>query len=422
MNPDHKERINAVTGSDILVVDDNVNNLKLLEGILINAGYRVRLASDGELALRSAMAHTPSLVLMDIRMPGMDGYEACRRLKEDEGTREVPVIFISILEDEGDKVKGFQAGAADYINKPFQPAEVLARIKNQLRLKELTEKLEQKIHERTEKLILANKHLQQEITERRLAEEEIITLNRELEKRVIARTQQLEATNRELEAFAYSISHDLRAPLRHINGFVSLLEESAGQVLDEQSRHYMNTISKSAIKMGILIDNLLNFSRMGSQEMFFKEVNTGDLIREVIDDFASECKEREIVWKIADLPPVEGDRSMLKIVLTNLVSNAVKFTRTRDRAVIEAGGQKQEDEVVVYIRDNGVGFDPDYTEKLFGVFHRLHGSDEFEGTGVGLAIAQRIILRHGGRMWAEGEPERGAAFYFSLPLNRERVS
>lgn len=251
-----------------------------------------------------------------------------------------------------------------------------------------------------------------DITRRRRGEEEIRTLNRELGKR----TTELEAINKELEAFAYSISHDLRAPLRHMVGFTELLQKNSASTQDEKGRRYMMIILESAKRMGTLIDDLLAFSRIGRAETRETIVSLEQLVSEVQRETWQETDGRNITWRIGPLPDLYGDRSMLKLALVNLISNAVKFTRTSPRPEIEIGcSEKRADTVVVFIKDNGVGFDMKYVNKLFGVFQRLHRADEFEGTGIGLATVQRIIRRHGGEVWAEALVGSGATFYLSFP-------
>lgn len=269
--------------------------------------------------------------------------------------------------------------------------------------------------EQAKKRLLASARLIGEIVERKRAEAEVHSLNQELEQRVHDRTSQLEAANSELEAFAYSVSHDLRAPLRHIDGFLHLLEGRGTAALDEQSRHYMATIADAARRMGTLIDDLLSFSRMGRQHMSRTPVDLNVVVQEIVRELEEDACERSVEWRIADLPVVSGDRAMLRVVFVNLLSNALKFTRSRERAEVEVGALSRGAEAVIFVRDNGVGFDPAYADRLFGVFQRLHRAEEFEGTGIGLANVRRIVERHGGRTWAEGRLDHGATFWLSLP-------
>ena len=249
----------------------------------------------------------------------------------------------------------------------------------------------------------------------RASEASLRQLNGDLERRVRSRTAELEAANRELEAFSYSVSHDLRAPLRHIGGFADLLGRHAGSSLDDKARRYIDMISSSSRNMGMLIDDLLSFSRMGRSEMRQSTVCLNELVAEVRSALAAEAEGRSIVWDVAPLPEVPGDPAMLRVVFMNLFSNAVKYTRGCDPARITVGATVRDDETVVFVQDNGAGFDMAYQHKLFGVFQRLHRAEEFEGTGIGLANVRRIIERHDGRVWAEGVPGQGATFFVALP-------
>lgn len=289
--------------------------------------------------------------------------------------------FNTTLVDESGKAIGVASVCRDITEQKRIEAE-LARYR---------EDLEKQVHERTSELEIAKNNLRQ-------------------------RAAALEAVNRELEAFAFSVSHDLRAPLRHIDGFLGLLQKKARTALDEQGRHYMEVIADATNKMGRLIDDLLSFSRMSRHTMSFQPVVLEPLVRDIIRELEIEAAGRNVAWRIGDLPTVDGDASMLRIVLVNLISNALKFTRLQQCAEIEIGSQNdQTSETVIFVRDNGVGFDMTYGDKLFGVFQRLHKAEEFEGTGIGLATVHRIIARHGGRTWAQGMLDQGAAFYFTLP-------
>jgi light-regulated signal transduction histidine kinase (bacteriophytochrome) len=265
--------------------------------------------------------------------------------------------------------------------------------------------------------------LTQRVAQRKKEQEDLRRLNETLEQRVLARTAELDATNKELEAFSYSVAHDLRAPLRHMDGFIRLLKKHASTSLDEKNQRYLGIISDSARQMGLLIDDLLAFSRVGRAELQLRPVSLQQLVQEAMQELQEESQGRNIDWKIGPLPEAMVDRSMMRLVLINLLANAMKFTGKRERAEIEVGASSNGvDGIVVFVRDNGVGFDMEYASKLFGVFQRLHPAEEYEGTGIGLANVQRIIHRHKGRTWAQGEVDRGATFYFSLPQATEAVT
>jgi light-regulated signal transduction histidine kinase (bacteriophytochrome) len=247
-----------------------------------------------------------------------------------------------------------------------------------------------------------------DITERRLAQAE-------LERRVTERTAELAEANRELESFTYSVSHDLRAPLRHVHGYAEILKGDFADKLPEDAQTVVKRIVVGTENMGRLVDDLLRLARIGRQELALRPTNLNLVIQEVLDELKAETAQRKIEWKIQTLPEVSADPGLIKIVFTNLLSNAVKYSRNREQAIIEVGLHEQPDAgPVFFVRDNGVGFDMKYADKLFGVFQRLHKQEQFEGTGVGLAIVDRIIRKHRGRIWAESEPEKGSTFYFTL--------
>jgi signal transduction histidine kinase len=326
---------------------------------------------------------------------------------------------LALVREKALQISGSAGHVGEEIPVPFgQELAQATRAFNAMsaRLRQNIDLLEERVQQRTTDLTRVNQQLQQEIAERARAEEEIRVLNAGLEQRIQERTTQLQATNHDLESFAYSVSHDLRAPLRAINGFIALLQERIAALHDEENERYMTTISAAAKRMGLLIDNLLAFSRMGRQAMSMTTVDLGVLAREAILELEAETQGRDIRWQVAHLPTVTGDRILLRTALLNLISNAVKFTRTQPAAVIEIGCLPgAPDERVIFVRDNGVGFDMRYVDKLFGIFQRLHRAEDFEGTGIGLANVHRIIDRHGGRVWAHSEIDHGATFFIMLP-------
>jgi light-regulated signal transduction histidine kinase (bacteriophytochrome) len=308
---------------------------------------------------------------------------------------------------------------------------ILANIEKDKRAEELILANIEK-EKRAEELVIANIEKEKRITELILANaekdkraEELILANIEKDKRaaelVIAKIEKekriakLIIVNEELETFSYSVSHDLRAPLRHINGFVDLLLNRFYDSLPEKARHYLDNIADSSRQMGALIDDLLQFSRIGRQEKKLVNFDMNIIVHDVLLTIKRNNPERNIEWNIATLPYVYGDQALLQLVWMNLLSNAVKFTRNKEKTIIEINVLDENDEFIFFVRDNGVGFDMQYAQKLFGVFQRLHSIDEFEGTGIGLANVHHIIIRHEGRTWAEAEPDKGATFYFSLP-------
>ena len=406
----------------VLIIDDDPNNLAILAGCLEDSDFTILVAEDGESGLERADYARPDLILLDVMMPGIDGFETCRRLKTAAGTKDIPVIFMTALSETEYKVKGFESGAVDYVTKPYQRDEVLARVGVHLHLRELTghlrqanELLERRVEKRTAELARANRELRDENLLRRRAEDEIRKLNEELEQRVAMRTAELELSNSQQESFSYSVSHDLRAPLRAIDGFSRIILDEFIDDLPIEAKGYMERICSNVQRMSTLIDDLLTFSRLGRQPLAKRTVESTALINELLmEELRDEQEGRPVEVIISDLPPCEADPQLLRQVFLNLLSNALKYTRKCDLARIEVGTEYKDGKNVYYVKDNGAGFDMRYMDKLFGVFQRLHDKHEFEGTGVGLAIVQSIINRHGGDVWAEAEVGKGATFFFTI--------
>jgi len=289
------------------------------------------------------------------------------------------------------------------------------RVELENSLRRARELLGLKYQEQGVELHKAIENLQTEIRARREAESEVVQLNQDLEKRVEQRTRELETMNRELESFSYSVSHDLRAPLRHMTGFAAILQEEHGSALPAEAQHYVRRIRNAAAHMSDLVEGLLQLARLGRQAPRLQACCLDSIVDQERAALQAELTNRRVEWRVHELPDVLGDRTLLEQVFANLFSNALKFTRGRSIAVIEITASDLEGMALISVRDNGAGFDPEHAAKLFGMFQRLHRQDEFEGTGIGLATVQRIVQKHGGRIWAEGEPGNGASFYFTLP-------
>ena len=380
---------------NILLVDDEKRNLDVLEAVLQDPDYRLVRATSAEEALKALISSDFAVLVLDIRMPGTSGIELAQMIKQRKKTQHLPIIFLTAYYQEDEHVmQGYSAGAVDYLSKPCNPAILRSKVAVFV------------------DLFLKNRALEAEIAERRQGEQRIRELNEQLAQRV----GDLAAANAELEAFSYSVSHDLRAPLRQVAGFVGRMQKLNQNGADPcAADQYLPLIQRSVTRMGRLIDDLLEFSRIGRAELHFQIVSLRMLLEQTLQAAEPDVAERAIHWTIEPLPEVRGDPAMLRQVFANLIENAVKFARTRNPAEIEIGVRPADNEHVVFVRDNGVGFDPQYAHKLFGVFQRLHSATDFDGTGIGLATVRRIIERHGGRTWAEGAPDLGATISFSLP-------
>jgi two-component system sensor histidine kinase/response regulator len=439
----------------ILTIDDNKDNLLVLEALLSDAfpGSKILKAASGKEGIRKAGLEHPDVILLDLVMPAMDGFETCSRLKKDDSLKSIPVIILTAAEVESDdRVRALKMGAEAFLSKPVDEAELTAQVsamlrikqsetfvreenirleylveertkdlQNQLEEKRLTEEELHKSYEDLEISKLATLNLledvKSEMENRRKAEEEILNLNKELENKVLERTSQLESANNELESFAYSVSHDLRAPLRAIDGFSKYVLDDYGKDLDANGKRLLSLIRTNTQKMDQLITDILALSRVSRSEHKLSKIDMTKMVISMYSECVNPENRTKLNFIINPLPETLGDATYLKQVWTNLISNAIKFSSKSNKPVIRVGGYTENGYNIYFIKDNGVGFNQEYAHKLYGVFQRLHKAEEFDGTGVGLAIVQRIILRHGGRVWAEGKQGEGATFYFSLPSN-----
>ncbi len=353
---------------EILLVDDTPEHIEASVAVL-QSSYKVRIATKGNTALKLIEAHMPDLILLDVYMPEMDGFEVCRRIKENKDFNGIPIIFLTASNDEESIKKGFELGAQDYVVKPFNISELLARVKTHIQLKRQTESLRE--------------------------------------------------ANRELDSFCLTVSHDLKAPLLSVNKLIEYFIADYRDHVDRSGQELLTTIREKSIEVVGIVDHLLNFSKMCEMQINKEPVNLSRLFQEAYRELLEQEPPRRVSFKAEGLPVINGDAVMIKLLVSNILSNALKYTRNRKTALIEATFSENDDEYVISVSDNGVGFDMNYSSRLFGVFQRLHSQNEFEGSGIGLAICQRILKRHNGRAWMTGEVDAGATFYFAFPKDGE---
>lgn len=383
MTPDPAPSAEEVT---VLIVDDTPANLAVVVDSLEQLDVEVAVAQDSEEALARAEYLRPALILLDVLMPRIDGFELCCRLKAKESTRDIPVIFMTSSGGERDKLKGFEVGAVDYLTKPLHVAEVRARVNAHLTLQRMRKELQ-----------IQNARLQREIRERVQAEE------------------QLRESNHELEAFTYSASHDLRAPLRAISGYASMLAERP-DAMDEGARKTVDRIVRAAQQMEGLIRDLLNYARTGQREMLVKPVCLESFVQEIETTFQARIKEGGVQFEIVrPLAPLVGDPTLIKQILTNLIDNALTYRRRDGHPRVSVASTVVGDRTVLSVSDNGIGIAPEYHDKIFQVFQRLHAESEYAGTGIGLAIVSKAARAMNGMVRVSSRPGEGSTFQVSLP-------
>lgn len=356
---------------DILIVDDTPDNLRVLSAMLTSQGFNVRKALTGQRAISSVEADLPDLILLDIKMPGMDGYTVCQHLKANPHTSHVPIIFISALDDALDKVKAFVVGGVDYITKPFQEIEVLARITHQL-------------------------HIQQ------------------LQQQLLRQNEELARSNRELEQFAYVVSHDLQQPLQSITGFVKLLQLKYEHQLDDVAIDYINRVYSAGSRMQRLIYDLLTYSRIGKQQSFVP-VDCNVIVKQVLETLQSTCTSERPVITCESLPLVMGNETQIMQLFQNLVGNAVKFVNPGTIPHVWISTVSEPGYWLFKIQDNGIGIEANQIDRVFEMFQRTQAAAKYDGSGIGLATCKKIVENHGGKIWIESQVRVGTTIYFTLP-------
>jgi two-component system, sensor histidine kinase and response regulator len=396
----------------ILIVDDQRDNLLSASAVLESLGEQVITAQSGREALLLLLDHDFAVIVLDIMMPDMDGFETAAFIRQRERSRHTPIIFLTALGRSDEHIRrGYDLGAVDYITKPFVPEFLRAKVSVFVELHRKTQLLRQQ----SELLERRNAELHESIKHAKLAEEQIKALNAHLETRLA----QLDEANKELETFSYSVSHDLRGPLSRMAGFSRALLESSASQLDAQAALYLKRIDDGARHTCDLVDDLLQFSRLARIEMSEAAVDLTAIVRGIVAELSAREPDRKVKFAVAEGITAKGDFALLRAALLNLMENAWKFTRKHSQAVIEFGALENGEGPVYFVRDDGAGFDMGDSARLFNPFQRLHKDSEFEGTGIGLATVERIVRRHGGRIWAEGGIERGATFFFTLHREKQ---
>ena len=367
---------NHQPSKEILVVDDTPDNLRLLSAMLTQKHYEVRKALNGARAIASIKANAPDLILLDIKMPGMDGYEVCEALKQDPETQAIPVIFISALDDVPDMVRAFEVGGADYITKPFQEKVVLARIKSQLDM-------------------------------------------RDLQFQLTAQNEELVRSNQELEEFAHVVSHDLQQPLQSILGYAKIIAMQHPELQEGTVNDHLEKISNAGLRMQSLIKDVLNYARIGQEGEAFSAVDCNIVLAQTLNNLDRAVAESRAEIAYPQLPQVIGSQTQLIQLFQNLISNAIKFSRSDSKPEIKITLVKTDKTYWQFgVHDNGIGIPPDSLQKIFKSFQRLSTAEKHPGTGIGLATCKKIVNHHGGEIWVESQQDVGTSFYFKLPIHK----
>jgi two-component system, NtrC family, sensor kinase len=383
----HDDSVTSLAARKILAIDDSPTYLHELAGSLRGEGYEVILAKSGEQGIEVLAVETVDCILLDLTMPGIGGIETCKRIKAAPSARDIPLLVLTAREDRASMLEALGAGADDFIAKSSDFSVLRARLRAQVRRKQFEDQ---------------NRHVREQLLRKEIAETRA------------AYAEQLELKNRELEAFSYSVSHDLRAPLRGIAGFATALVEDCGHLLDEEGKRYLQRIQTSTRRMSDLVDGLLRLARIGRAPLHIAATDLAVIATRVLGQLAEREPQRRYDVAFSGDLVVDADASLMQTVFENLLGNAWKFTAPRDVAHFEIGAIADEGRRTIAVRDNGVGFDGAHADELFRPFYRMHGDAEFEGSGIGLSTVQRIIARHEGRIWAHGEPDRGATISFTL--------